>query len=126
MDQIHKRFTTEQVRAILKAYCQGALDRSWIEEMLGISKTRFFALVKEYRRDPIRFSVDYQRLSLSRLAASVESAIERELMRDRSLIEDPSLPITSYNYSAIRDRLAKGGINVALSTIIDSVNNREL
>jgi len=42
MDQAHKRFTTEQVRVLLKGYCQGTLDRSAVEETFGIGKTRFF------------------------------------------------------------------------------------
>ena len=40
-------------------------------------------------------------------------------MLEKNLIDDSTLPITTYNYSAIRDRLAKRGIKVALSTIID-------
>jgi hypothetical protein len=40
-------------------------------------------------------------------------------MLDKSLIDDSSLPITTYNYSAIRDRLAGHDIKVSLSTIID-------
>ncbi|MFC1955874.1 hypothetical protein ACFLWZ_05035 [Chloroflexota bacterium] len=43
MDQIHKRFTTEQVKVPLKGYYQGMLDRTAVEEVLGIGKTRFFA-----------------------------------------------------------------------------------
>jgi len=41
MDQIHKRFTAEQVKVLLKGYCQGILDRPAIEETLGISKSRW-------------------------------------------------------------------------------------
>ena len=37
----------------------------------------------------------------------------------KHLLDDSTLPITTYNYSAIRNRLAKQGIVVALSTIID-------
>ena len=40
-------------------------------------------------------------------------------MLEKGLIEDPTLPITTYNYSAIRDRLAKGGVKVSSPTIID-------
>ena len=32
MEQIHKRFATEQVKVLLKGYCQGTLDRPAIEE----------------------------------------------------------------------------------------------
>lgn len=116
--QIHKRFTNEQVMVLLKGYCHGTLDRLTIEEILGISKTRFFALVRQYRRDPNNFSTIYQRSTPSKLSASAEKAIEKELMLEKRLIEDPALPIFSYNYSAIRDRLIKRRITVALSTII--------
>ena len=51
MDQIHKRFTTEQVKVLLKGYYQGMLDRTAVEEVLGIGKTRFFALLRQYRHD---------------------------------------------------------------------------
>ncbi len=54
MDQIHKRFTTEQVKVLLKGYYQGMLDRAAVEEILGIGKTRFFALLRQYRHDPGR------------------------------------------------------------------------
>ena len=49
MEQIHKRFASEQVRALLKGYHQGMLDRAAIEEILGISKSTFFVLLREYR-----------------------------------------------------------------------------
>jgi len=119
MEQIHKRFTAEQVKVLLKGYCQGSLDRLAIEEILEISKTRFFALLMQYRRDPDNFSITYRRTNSARLPSSVEREIEKELMLDKNLIEDSSLPITTYNYSAIRDRLIKHGVTVSLSTIID-------
>jgi hypothetical protein len=40
-------------------------------------------------------------------------------MLEKNLTDDSTLPITTYNYSAIRDQLAKRGIKVALSTIIN-------
>jgi len=47
MEQVHKRFTAEQVKVLLKGYCQGMLDRSAIEETLEISRSRFFALLTQ-------------------------------------------------------------------------------
>ena len=119
MDQIHKRFTAEQVKVLLKGYCQGILERPAIEETLGIGKSRFFVLLREYRHNPDGFSLAYDRATPTRLPASTEEKIVKELMLDKSLIDDSSLPITTYNYSAIRDRLARHDIKVALSTIID-------
>jgi hypothetical protein len=118
MEQLHKRFTPEQVKVLLKGYCQGTLDRSVIEETLGISRTRFFALLKRYRVDANNFVLACHRQTLTRIPARVEEGIERELMLEKSLIDDSTLPITNYNYSAIRDRLAKQGVVVSLSTII--------
>lgn len=119
MDQLHKRFTSEQIKALLKGYCQGVLERSAIEDILEISKTRFFALLKDYRYDPEKFTYSYQRTTSTRLPASAEREIEKALFSERGLLEDPSLPIDAYNYSAIKDRLTKQGITVSLSTIID-------
>jgi hypothetical protein len=116
--QIHKRFNAEQVKVLLKGYCQGTSDRSAIEEILGIGKTRFFALLRQYRHDPEKFSLSYQREIPIRLSAWVEKGIEDELMLEKDLIDDSTLPITTYNYSAIKDRLAKRGIIVSLPTII--------
>ena len=118
MYQIHKRFTSEQVQVLLKGYCQGILDRPAIEETLGISKSTFFVLLREYRHNPDEFSVTYHRETPTRIPTRVEKEIEKELMVERNLIDDSTLPITTYNYSAIRDRLAKHDIKVALSTII--------
>ena len=118
MDQVHKRFTAEQVKVLLKGYSQGALDRSAIEEILGISRSRFFVLLGEYRRNPDRFSLTYHRVTPARIPASIEKEIKREIMLEKSLIDDCSLPITTYNYSAIRDRLIKRDIKVSSPTII--------
>jgi len=118
MEQIHKRFTAEQVKVLFKAYCQGILDRPAVQETLGIGKARFFALLKQYRNNPEGFCLIYQRTAPARLPARAEEEIESELMLEKGLIDDPTLPITTYNYSAIRDRLAKRSVIVSLPTII--------
>ena len=88
MEHIHKRFTTEQVQVLLKGYCRGMLDRPSIEEILAISKTRFFALLRQYRHDTDKFSLAYERATPTRLPASVEKEIEKELILEKGLIED--------------------------------------
>jgi len=119
MTQLHKRFTEDQIKVLLNGYCQGLLARADIQEMLDIGKTRFFALLKEYRKDPGAFSVAYERHTPGRLPAAVEVEIERELLREKAIVEDKRLPISGYNYSALRDRLKKKGIKVSVTTIID-------
>jgi hypothetical protein len=61
MDQIHKRFPADQIRVLLQGYCRGTIERASVEETLGIGKTRFFALLKEYRHNPKAFSLSYKR-----------------------------------------------------------------
>lgn len=118
MEQIHKRFTTAQVKALLKGYLEKNLERREVEEILGIGKARFFSLLKEYRDDPEGFSVEYRRSSRARIPEGWEKGIAHALLEEKELIDDPTLPVTCYNYSAIRDRLAGWGIEVSLPTII--------
>lgn len=118
MEQIHRRFTAEQAKVLFKAYCHGILDRPAVQETLGIGKARFFALLKQYRHNPEGFSITYQRTAPARLPARAEEEIVSELILEKGLIDDPTLPSTTYNYSAIRDRLVKRGVIVSLPTII--------
>jgi len=118
MSQVHRRFTDDQVRALLQAYCRGGIRSALLQEALGIQKTQFFALLKDYRRDPERFSIRYARASRQRLLAEVEARIESELLCEKRLVDDPQLPISSYNYTVLRNRLLDDGIEVSLTTII--------
>lgn len=118
MTQLHKRFTDEQIRLLFKRYGEGLMTRMEIEEIIGVSKTRFFALVKAYRRNPETFTIAYLRTSFPKFSEQVETEIKQELLRDKDLIEDPDLPIEEYNYSALRDRLRKKDIQVSVPTII--------
>jgi hypothetical protein len=119
MPQLHKRLTNDQVKVLLSGYCQGLLARAEVQEMLGIGKSRFFALLKEYRKNPEAFSIAYERCSPGRLPATVEAAIERELLREKAIVEDKRLPISGYNYAALQDRLKKEGLKVSVTTIIE-------
>jgi hypothetical protein len=118
MEQLHKRFSGEQVKILFQGYSQGTMTRAEIEEMLNIGKTRFFALLKEYRRDAQSFSIDYQRETHARLSEQIEKEIKKELLREKELVEDRQLPISGYNYAALRDRLKKKGTHVSATTII--------
>jgi hypothetical protein len=117
MGQLHKRFTVEQVKVLYQSYVQGTIVRAEVEEILQINKTRFFAILKEYRRDPESFSITYERETHARLSGEVEAAIAEELLREKALVEDARLPISSYNYLAMRDRLKKRGFTVSATTI---------
>ena len=119
MVQLHSRFSDEQVASFFQAFEQGLLDREEILGLLTISRARFFELLKSYRANPASFSIAYQRKNKNRLSSETEAAIENELLRDKGLIDNPDIPLTTYNYSALRDRLDKQGITVSINTIID-------
>ena len=119
MSQIHRRFTDEQVRVMFQGYCQGQLARSNVQGLLGIGKSHFFTLLKAYREDPEGFSVAYRRASPGRLSREAEEAVGTALLREKAIVEDPDLPISGYNYTAMRDRLAAEGVKVSVTTIID-------
>jgi hypothetical protein len=119
MTQLHKRFTDDQVKLLLNGYCQGLLTRGEIQELLDIGKTRFFALLKECRQTPETFSIAYERHSPGRLSPTVEAEMERELLREKKIVEDTRLPISGYNYAALRDRLRQQGIQVSVTTVIE-------
>jgi len=119
MGQLHKSFTDEQIKVLLQTYCQGKMRRADIQEILGIGKTRFYALLKTYRQATETFSIAYQRKSPAKFSPEVEAAIEKALLREKEIVEDPDLPVSGYNYTAMRDRLRKEGIEVSVTTIID-------
>jgi len=119
MAQLHKRFSDEQIVFLFDAYSRGLMSRGEIQDTLKIGKTRFFALWKQYKANPDSFALTYDRSSPRRISSQAEAAIEYELFREKNLIEHPEIPISSYNYSALRDRLQKQGITVSVNTIID-------
>jgi transposase len=119
MGQLHKRFSDEQVAFLFQAYEQGLMSRKEVQETLDIGRTRFFDLWRVFRQAPEAFSISYQRAPFKRLSPEAEMVIEQELLREKSLIDDPDLPISSYNYSAVRDRLQKQGIDISVNTVID-------
>jgi transposase len=115
MQQLHRRFTDEQVKVLFQGYRQGVLARDEIQEMLEVGKTQFFALLKEYRRNPESFSIAYERHAPGRLSAALEAETERELLREKEIVENKDLPISGYNYSALRDRRKKQGYKVSVT-----------
>jgi len=59
--QLHKKFPEEQVKLLLERYLSKEIELSYIIEILGIRRSRFFELLKRYREDPDNFSISYRR-----------------------------------------------------------------
>jgi hypothetical protein len=121
MAQLHKRFSDSQIKDLIERYLNKELERVYIQKILGIGKTRFFALVKIYRANPQSFSVQYpQKRPVRRISKEIEHTIIKELQIEKTLIDDPQVPLRSYNYSYIKDRLqSEYQHKVSLPTIID-------
>lgn len=119
MSQLHKRFTDEQIKVLFQGYCQGKMKRIEIQDLMEIGKTRFFAILKKYRQNPEGFSINYQRASLAKLSVQAEAEIEKALLQEKKIVENPDLPISGYNYAAMQDRLKEKGVQVSTTTIID-------
>ena len=50
--QLHKRFSTGEVKMLLRKYLDEKVELACILEILKIKRSRFFELLKEYRKDP--------------------------------------------------------------------------
>jgi hypothetical protein len=107
MSQLHKRFTSDQVKELFERYLKKEVERSYIQEILAIKKRRFFTLINQYREDPQHFSIQYQRTTPPRISPEVEQNILKELTIEKRIIENKEVPLKSYNYSFIKDRLKK-------------------
>ena len=103
--QLHKRFTDGQVKELLARYIKKELKRRHVQEILGIGKTRLFALIEAYRKEPEQFSIQYERESSNRISSKVEKNIFKELAIEKGLIQNKEVPLKSYNYSYIKERL---------------------
>ncbi len=118
--QLHKRFSTQEVKMLLEKYVNEDVELIYILEILKIKRTRFFELLKQYKSDPDNFSIQYERKKVTRkISKDVEKNITNELAKEKKLIEDKSIPITFYNYSYIKDQIYQAyGQKVSLPTII--------
>ena len=121
MKQLHKKFTDYQIKELITRYLQKKIARKYIQEILDIKKTRFFALVKRLKNDPENFSISYsRRIPTRKISKSIEKNIIKELRIEKDLIKAKDVPIRYYNYSFIKDLLEqKYNQKVSLPTIID-------
>jgi hypothetical protein len=121
MSQLHKRFSSDEIKNLFDRYYQNEVKRKYIQDVLEIKKSRFFLLLKQYKQNPMEFTIQYQRTTPPRIISpEIEQNILKELAIEKKIIENKEVPLTSYNYSYIRDRLkGKYHQKVSLPTIIN-------
>jgi len=121
MAQLHKKFTDKQIEQFIKRYLNKEIERKYIEKILDIKTRQFWKLIKKYKDDPENFTIKYTRKKQPRsLDENIEKNIIHELAIDQSLIEDKNIPVNSYNYSYVKERLKKNyDQKVSVNTVID-------
>ena len=126
MVQIHKTFTDEQAKELMQRYVNQQVDRKHLQGLLGIKERRFFDLLKKYKEDPQNFTIQYYRSSNPKIPQATEKNIIKELKTEQKIIQNPHVPLRTYNYSYIRDLLAqKYRQQVSLPTIIDRAKKND-
>ncbi len=127
MAQLHKKFTDDQIKGLIERYLHKEIESKYVQEILGIKKRRFFVLIKRFRENPETFSIQYTRKTKTRgISQNTERNIIKELAIEKKLIEDKNVPLRSYNYSYIKDRLEnKYKQKVSLPTIIDRAKKND-
>ena len=106
MTQLHKKFIDSQIIELFEKYLANNIPRIYIQNILGIKERRFFHLLKKYKTDPPKFSIQYLRKSVTRkISQHIEKNINIELIDEQKLINDPDIPINFYNYYFIQKTL---------------------
>jgi len=80
-EQLHRRFSTEEVKVLLEKYLDDKVKLTYIVEILNITRRRFFQLLRDYKEDPDSFSIQYRR----RRATSEVGYAHRRLFSRQSL-----------------------------------------
>jgi hypothetical protein len=120
MSHISKRLSQAQVVTILTKYEEKKVSIEHTCISLGLKRARFFKLLKRFRADKAEFSLSSLRTGTKRISAEAEEHIRKELEKEKELIDNPSMPIRWYNYSAVQDVLKEEHkVDVSVPTIID-------
>jgi hypothetical protein len=127
MVQLHREFTDSQVKELIGRYLKREIKIHYVLEILGIKRSRFFVLLKQYKECPDRFSIQYVRKAKTRkISENIEHNIIKELQVEKSMIQNAEIPLRHYNYSYVRDLLKeKYNQKVSLSTIIDRAKKND-
>lgn len=116
--QIHKKFSDEQVIAILENYLAKEISAKEAMAKLELKKSQFFNLASKYRDGLDSFTIKHKGNAGNRkISEDTSSLILKELKKEKKLIDNKDMPIKFYNYSAVKDAL--GGMSASLPTIIN-------
>src|SRR3990167_9148801 len=116
--QINKKFSDEQVIAILENHLAKEISAKEAMAKLELKRSQFFNLAAKYRDGSDNFTIKHKGNAGNRkISEDTSSLILKELKKEKKLIDNKDLPIKFYNYSAVKDALGK--VSVSLPTIIN-------
>lgn len=106
--QLHKRLTKDQIKLVLDWYSKGLMGRDEALAKLGVKRRRFYDLLKNYREGKLASLNPPVRSNTHRkIAVLTEKTIRIELEKEKRLIDNPAMPVKTYNYAAVRDRVVE-------------------
>lgn len=103
----------------MERYIHKEVPRKYLLEVLGIKKSRFALLLKQYKESPRSFTIQYARKNKTgSIAPAIGNNILKELKIEQKLIQNKDVSLKSYSF--IRERLkTHWKQTVSLPTIID-------
>ena len=111
MAQLHKKFTDSQVKELMERYLRKEVKRTYLQEILGIKKRRFCTLVRRYRQNPDKFSIQYKRKKNPRtLDQKTENNILKELKFEQNLLKIKTF-LLNPTITALSNNIWKPGLN---------------
>jgi len=121
MSQVHKTFSDDEVKQLLKWYEDGIKTKAEVQQSLGIKDSQFYLLLARFRDKPKKFSVAYHRIRATRsLPSVVVKQIRKELEIEHGLIKSSANPVMFFNYAYIRDNVeASTGHKLSAQTVVN-------
>lgn len=118
---VHKRLVHTQIETIFENYLAKEITLVHAMENLGLKRTQFFAWLQRYKEKPEAFCIaPAPRAARHVIGAEAEQRILTELEEEKKLIDNPDIPVRTYNYAAIADTLKdKYGIEVSDTTVVN-------
>ena len=90
---MYKKFANSQVKTLITRYLKKEIGRKYIQEILGLKKTRFFALIKQLKEDPENFSISYSRkVPTRKISKDIEKNMVKELKIEKDFIKVKEVP----------------------------------
>ena len=94
MVQIQKEFTASQGKKLIERYLKREISVHYGLEILGIKRSRFFVLLKQYKECLNKFSIQYTRnITSGKIPHDIEDTIMRELQIKKDMIQDKDIPL---------------------------------